>query len=130
MLAINPEQLGIIARIRQRDAMKVMRDVEVGVIHPFRCTEVERVSMQHLGAARDALRPFGERRHQIAVVGRRPIHDRHASDRQAHMGIGILGLQKTRVQHREVLHAVTMRFALVVAAGPQVLNPQAQRRAD
>ena len=52
-----PEQLGVIARIRQRDAMEVMRDVEVGVIHPFRCTEVERVSMQHLGAARDSSAP-------------------------------------------------------------------------
>ena len=110
--------------------MKVMRDVEVGVIHPFRCTEVERVSMQHLGAARDSLRPVGERRHQIAVVGWRPIHDRHASDRQTHMRVGILGLQKTGVQHREVFHAVTMRSALVVAAGPQVLNPQAQRQED
>jgi hypothetical protein len=46
------------------------------------------------------------------------------------MRVGILGLQKTGVQHREVFHAVTMRSALVVAAGPQVLNPQAQRQED
>ena len=78
--------------------------------------------MQHLCAARDTFRPFGERRHEITVVRRRPFNDRYATDRQTHMGIGILGLQKARVQRREVLHAETMRSAAVVddrAASPQ-----------
>ncbi len=103
--------------------MEVVRNVEVGVVHPFRCAEVERVRAQHLGAARDGLRSVGERRHQITVIGRRSFHDRHAADRQAHVGIGILGLQKTRIQRGQVLHAITMRFAGVAAAGSQVLKP-------
>ena len=60
------------------------------------------MGVQHLCAARDGLRSFGERRHEIAVVRRRPLNDRHATDRQTHVGIGILGLQKTRVQRRQV----------------------------
>ena len=65
----------------------------------------------------------GKRRHEVTVVGRRSFYDRYATDRQTHMGIGILGLQKTGVKCSQVLHAVTMHSVAVVAAGPQVLNP-------
>ena len=65
----------------------------------------------------------GERRHQIAMIGRRSFDDRHAADRQADVGIGILGLQETRIQCGQVFHAITMRFARRSAAGSQVPNP-------
>ena len=54
------EQRLVVTRVRKRRAVYVMGEIEVGIVHPFRRAEVERVRAQHLSEPWDRKYSLGD----------------------------------------------------------------------
>nr|WP_281291720.1 hypothetical protein [Mycobacterium helveticum] len=99
-----PEQHRVVARLRQRRPAQVVGDVERGVLHPFRCRNLERVLAHALPEAGHAADPFGQRRGQRRLLGKGSVDDGRCADHQADVPVGVLCLQEAGLQRRQLLH--------------------------
>jgi hypothetical protein len=77
--------------------MNVVGDVEVLSIDPVRRLEIQRMCAQHLPKSRHGKHSLGQARHKGVVVGNRPFQDRHGTDREADVPVGILGFEKAGI---------------------------------
>ena len=92
-----PEQCRVVTWVRKRHSMNVMGDVEVLSVDPVRRLEIQRMCAQHLPKPRHGKHSLGEARHKGVVVGNRPFQDRHGTDREADVPVGILGFEKAGI---------------------------------
>ena len=105
-----PEQRRVIAGTRQCGAPYVMGDVEVGVVHPLRCAEIERLRAQDLPEPRHRQNAFGQAGDERVEVGHRSGEDGEGTDREADVAVGVLGFEESRIKRCQVLHDNTVNL--------------------
>ncbi|COY62243.1 Uncharacterised protein [Mycobacterium tuberculosis] len=91
-----PEQLGFVAGPGKRHPSHVLGEVESRIVDPL--------GRQHLGTSRYRLNPFCENRFELVVAGGGTVDDGNCADRQARVPLRIAGLEKTRIQCRQLCH--------------------------
>lgn len=82
----------------------VTAKVEVRIVHPYGCTEVERTRPQALAEPRAQADPLGEGRHQRIPIRDRSLDDRQTADRQTHVPVGVFRLEKAGVKGCQLIH--------------------------
>ncbi len=81
--------------------------VELGVVHPIRGAEIERMNAQPLAESRAGADPLSEGRRERLVSGCRTFENRKTTDRQAHMLVGVFDLEESGIEGCQLIHGPT-----------------------
>jgi hypothetical protein len=104
-----PEQRGIVTGPRQGGAPHMVGDVDVGARHPLGSREVEGLPTKDLAQTRYRHDAFGQVGGERVEVGHWSGEYRDGPDGKAHMTIGVLGLEESRVKYGQLLHILSLR---------------------
>jgi len=98
------EKRPVVTWMQYGRASDMVANVERGVVNPLGGFEIQRMRAQNLVETRNFRQPHTQTCNEIPEIGRRTIEDRQRADGEADVWIGVLGLQESRVQGRQMLH--------------------------